>query len=159
MSTVKVTSRFKILEVLDRFVDNALANDLGRTIVKESLQNISEGQSPVSGHGRFERYKNRQSYPGKLKAHRPVNLNLTGEMLGGYGYRIRSDHVIEVGMVSGSQQRKEVATYHNTGTDKMAMRRFIPQRDEQFTVRIMRKIRDLYGKRLEKLIRQSNKKS
>jgi hypothetical protein len=165
MAKVKVTSRFKILELLDSFVDNATANDLGKTIVTEAKQNISEGLSPVRGYGRFERYKNPEKYPlglppGLKKNQRPVNLDLTGEMLAGYDYRLsHKKDTIEVGMVSGSAFAKEKAQYHNEGTPNMAQRKIVPDEGEEWSVSIMRKIRDLYSRRLEFLIRQANKKA
>ncbi len=158
MAKVKTTVRFKIVELVDRFVDNALANQIGKTVVDEAKRNMSEGLSPVRGYGRFERYKDRKSYPGDLKEARPVNLNLTGKMLEGYDYKISSDGVIDVGMVKGSADRKEIAGYHQDGTEFMAQRKMVPGDGEEWSVKIMRAIRDLYGTRLEKLIRQSNKK-
>lgn len=159
MAKVKITARFQILELIDRFIDGSTANAIGRAIVDEAKTMISEGVSPVRGHGRFERYKDRKKYPGKLKSARPVNLNLTGEMLKGYSFRpVLSNQSLLVGMVKGSVGRKDIAEFHNAGTEHMAMRRFIPQDDEEFAVRIMRKIRDLYGERLRKLISQSNNK-
>lgn len=163
MAKVKVTSRFKILEIIDSFVDNTTANAIGRTIAEEAKQNISEGLSPVRGYGRFERYKDPKKYPGQLppalkKNQRPVNLWLTGEMLKGYWYKISAKpNTIEVGMVQGSAFAKEKAGYHQDGTPNMAQRKLVPSEDEEWSVSIMRKIRDLYGKRLQDLIRQSNK--
>ncbi len=159
MARVKVTTRFKILELIDKFVDGATANAIGQTVVKEAKQNIAEGLSPVRGYGRFERYKDRKKYPGDLKPSRPVNLELTGEMLEGYDYRVTSNDTIEVGMVKGSAFAKEKAAHHNAGTPYMAQRKIIPGDGEEWSVTIMRAIRDIYGKRLENLIRQGNKKA
>ena len=146
------------MELIDRFIDNATANDIGRTVVAEAKRMIAEGQSPVRGYGRFERYKDRTKYPGKLKDARPVNLYLSGDMLKAFGHRISGKDAIEVGMVKGSEFQKEKAGYHHDGTDAMAQRRFVPGKDEEFAVSIMRAIRDIYGKRLASLIRKSNKK-
>ena len=121
---------------------------------------IGEGQSPVRGYGRYTRYKDRKSYPGDLKPARPVNLELTGEMLQGYDFKISNKpDTIEVGMVRGSAFAKEKAGYHQTGTSVMAQRKLVPGDNEEWAVSIMRRIRDIYGKRLEFLIRQSNKKA
>jgi hypothetical protein len=158
MPKVKVTSRFQILELIDRFVDGTLANAIGSTIVTEAKRQIADGQSPVRGHGRFAKYKDQKSYPGKLKPYRPVNLNLSGETLREFSYRVRQD-MVEVGMVDASKESKEIVQAHNEGTANMAMRRIIPQEGEEWSVSIMRKIRDLYGERLRKLIAQANQKS
>jgi hypothetical protein len=159
MSKVKTTVKWEILEVLDRFIDGATANAIGKAIVDETRAMIDSGLSPVRGYGRFERYKDRKKYPGKQKDARPVNLYLSGEMLDkGYGFRRKGNESIEIGMVKGSEKRKKIAGYHNEGTDDMAMRRFIPQEGEEYAVRVMRVIRDQFSQRLQKLISRSNKK-
>jgi hypothetical protein len=158
MAKVKVTTKFKILELINGFVDNATANAIGNTVVEESKRLISEGQSPVRGEGRYGAYKNRKRYPGKRKPARPVNLNLSGEMLEGFGFRNKGSDVIEVGMVGGSARDKEIAGYHQTGTDNMIARPIVPQENEEWAITIMRAIRDEFGKRLYSLIKQSNKK-
>lgn len=65
MATVKVTSRFRILELIDRFVDDATAKDLGQTVVNEAKELIATGQSPVAGIGRYIGYS--ESYAGQIK--------------------------------------------------------------------------------------------
>lgn len=158
MARIKVTTRFKILEFIDRFVDDTTANAIGKAVTEEAKRNMSEGQSPVRGYGRYERYKDRTKYPGDLKEARPVNLYLSGRMLAGYNYRVKRDGVVEVGMVGGSARDKEIAQYHQDGTSVMAQRKIVPGDGEDWSVRIMRTIRDLYGKRLAKVISRANKK-
>lgn len=158
MAKVKTTAKFKIIEFVDKFIDGATANSIGRAVVDGMKEAIAEGQSPVRGNKRFARYKDRYSYPGKLKPHRPVNLNLTGEMVAGLGHRMKDKSTIEVGMTKGSADRKKIAGYHNTGTENMAARPFIPQDGEEFSQRIMNTIRDAYSKRLATLIKKANKK-
>jgi hypothetical protein len=163
MAKVKVTSRFQILEFLDGFIDNATASALGKTVVKEAKENISEGLSPVRGYGRFERYKDRKKYPGNRKAPRPVNLygaDGSPHMLDGYDFKIgQKKDTIEIGMVKGSADKKEIAQYHQDGTPNMAQRKLVPGDGEEWSVSIMRKISDLYSQRLAKIIRQGNKKA
>lgn len=159
MAQVKVTTKWKILEVVDRFFDNATATSIGKTVSDEAKRMISEGQSPVRGYGRFEKYANKDSYPGDRKPARPVNLDLTGKMLKGYGHQVSSKkNTVEVGMVRGDNTDKEIAGYHQEGTDKMAQRRMVPGEGEEWAVSIMRSISDTWSKRLADLIRQSNKK-
>lgn len=89
---------------------------------------------------------------------RPVNLYLSGEMLDdGYGFEVRGESVF-VGMVRGSAAKKEIASYHNDGTDRLPQRRIVPGAGEQWAISIMRAIRDLYGERMKKIIRDSSKK-
>ena len=162
MARIKVTSRFAILELIDRFVDNTTANDIGRTVVDESKRMISEGQSPVRGIGRFIGYS--ESYKTWIKGAkgdkkvRPVNLNLSGDMLAAFGFRISKKDTIEVGIIKGAEFQKEKAGYHQTGNGKMPARPIVPSDNEEFAISVMRKIRDIYGNRLAFLIRQSNKK-
>lgn len=157
MAKVKVTSNFQILDLMDRFMDARTANDLGKTVAQEAKAMIEEGQSPVRGYGRFDAYKDRTVYPGKLKDARPVNLTLTGEMLRGYWYRL-TGRSVEVGMVRGSADRKEIAGFHQDGTPNMSQRKMVPGPGEEWAPSIMRSISNLYAKRLAFLIRQSNKK-
>ena len=159
MAKTKVTVKFELLEIIDGFMDGSTKAALGNAIVDAAKELIAGGQSPVRGYGRFERYKDAKKYPGKLKDQRPVNLYLTGKMIAGYGWRNKSNTSIEVGMTKGSSKDKEIAGYHNDGTDVMAQRKIVPADDEEWNVSIMNNIRDLYSNRLASLIRQSNKKS
>jgi len=163
MAKIKVTTKFKILELIDRFVDDTTANAIGNTVVTEAKKLISEGQSPVRGIGRFKRYSEsyKTAIKGKSKALAgkkvtPVNLNVTGKMLALFGYRIKND-VIEVGYTEAGEH-DDLPKYHQAGSGNMPSRPTVPQSGEEWTITIMRAIRDAYGARLEKLIRQANKK-
>lgn len=57
MAKVKVTTRFRILDFLDGFIDDTTANAIGQTVVDGAKELIASGQSPVRGYGRFEEYK------------------------------------------------------------------------------------------------------
>ncbi len=164
MAKIKVTTRFKIIELIDGFIDGATEKAIGRTIVDSAKEMIASGQSPVRGYGRFEVYSDsyKEDLKGALgkklgKTVRPVNLYATGEMIDdGYDFRRKDDTTIEVGMISGSEERKRIAGYHNDGTEKMPARPIVPERDEEFAVSIMRDVGDVYGSRLRKLIADSN---
>lgn len=166
MARSNTTVKFQILEFLNNFVDDATANAIGKTVVDEAKDMMASGQSPVRGIGRYKVYSD--AYKSAIKTAkrgamrektiRPVNLHLTGEMLDGYGFRRKSANSIEIGMVSGSTERKEIAEYHQKGTRKMPARPLVPGENEEWAVSIMRAIRDAYGKRLRQLIERSNKK-
>ncbi len=163
MAKVKVTSRFKILELIDGFLDGTTVNAIGNTIVKQAKELIASGQSPVRGYGRFQVYSDsykkqiRGAYGRNLdKSVRPVNLTATGLMLDGYTFRQKGRESIEVGVMKGNHAK--LAVYHNDGTDKMPARPIVPEKDEEFSTSIMRDVRDKYGERLRKLISESNKK-
>ncbi len=165
MAKVKVTVRFQILDFIDGFIDGTTERAIGDTIVDSVKEMIASGQSPVRGWGRFEVYSD--SYKEKIRGEygqglskgvRPVNLYATGEMLeDGYGWQHKDDTTIIVGMVNGTAERKEIAGYHNEGTDKMPARPIVPQQEQEFAVSIMRDLADVYGTRLRKLIADSNK--
>lgn len=164
MAKVKVTTKFQILDFIDNFVDGTTASAIGRTVTETAKEMIASGQSPVRGYGRFDGYSDsyKKDIKGTLgkryrKTVRPVNLLLTGEMLDGYDFEIRGDSVF-VGMVKGSEARKEIAGFHNDGTPNMPQRKIVPSDGEEWAVTIMREIRDIYGKRLSEIIRQSGKK-
>lgn len=174
MAKVKTTVRFEILEFLDRFVDNATANDIGRTVVESAKEMIAGGQAPIrGGNNRFESYKAQakrskkgypynvmKKYPGKKV--RPVNLELSGSMLADYTFTLLRPNVIGVGIdpsLGSSDKNSEIAKYHQNGTDKMAKRQIIPNDNQEWAVSIMRAIKEIYGKRLADLIRRSNKKT
>lgn len=157
MSKVKVTAKFQILDLLDQLVNENTNHAIGRTIEEEARKMIAEGQSPVKGYGRFERYKDRKKYPGDQKPARPVNLNLTGQMMRLFGYRLKGK-AVEVGFIKRGPHG-DLPEYHQEGTEHMAQRRLTPGEGEEWAVSIMRRIRDLYEKRLEKFIRQTNKKA
>lgn len=157
MAKVRITSKWDIIPLVNNLVDQTTATTLGDAIVGEAKELIRNGISPVRGHGRFAAYKDRKKYPGDLKSARPVNLFLTGDMLRGFGFKLGAKNTVEVGMVNGSSFAKEKAEAHNAGTRHMAQRRFVPGPKEEWAVSIMRKIRDVYEKRLGFLIRQANK--
>ena len=158
MAKVKTRSKFDIIARLDEIFSPDTVDKLGRLVVRESKDMISKGISPVRGHGRFERYKNKDNYPGDLKPARPVNLKLTGDMLSGYSYKRKNKTTMETGMVNGSQKSKEIAGYHQSGTKNMAQRRMTPGLGEEFAVTIMRKIRDVFSASLARTIKKANKK-
>lgn len=199
MAKAKATVRWKILEFLDNFVDDATANDIGQAVVDEAKHLIESGQSPVRGVGRYEGYSDsykrwiknerkariqtaveeakanaKRGQKGKAgtkarerakkqedrhgKKVRPVNLNLTGEMLDGYTFQLKDPTTIKIGVLDASAERKEIAGYHQEGTPKMPRRPLVPGDGEEWAVSIMREIRDRYGKRLQEIIRRANKK-
>lgn len=158
MARVKVTVNFDLTRYLDQFMDSSTVERMGNAVVNRMKEIMASGQSPVRGYGRFVAYKNPKRYPGKLKTARPVNLKLTGEMYDGLSHRRKTETSILVGMVQGSDERKEIAGYHNAGASPVPMRRFIPQRGEEFVVSIMRLIRQIYRERMNDLIARSNRK-
>lgn len=158
MAKAKVTSKFAIAELVEQFVTVAVAEAVGRATVDGAKELIAQGISPVARKGRFERYKDRFKYPGDLKPHRPVNLNLSGKMLRAFGWKREGKFSVKVGMVKGTERDNDLAVWHNAGTEHMEARPFIPlEKGEEWAPRIMREIREIYAERLAVLIERSNR--
>jgi hypothetical protein len=99
-------------------------------------------------------YSVKKKYPDKQV--RPVNLYLSGEMLNELSWREGSGESVEVGMVAGGKNAKLMG-YHQDGNKNMEARPVIPRTGEEFVVRIMRLIKDIYSRRLAAIINASNK--
>lgn len=119
------------LEELEKPVTQADAKEIGNACLKEMKSLIAKGTSPVRGAGissRFAPYKNPDKYPGKRKAHVPVNLRLTGKMLDDLDVSIEksvSGYAPALGYSSSSEQVKERG--HREGANKQPKRPTIPQ--------------------------------
>lgn len=157
-SRTKVTVKFDFLKDLKNIVDGATAKQLGETIISESRRFIAVGTSPVLGERRYPAYKNEDRYPGDRKPRRPVNLELTGEMLDSLQYQTR-ENGIRYGILSASDEVKTRAKANNEGTQHVPARPFIPDKPgQQFNLSIMTKIKDIVSKRLAAIIKQSSRK-
>lgn len=160
MAKVKVTTNFKINSLLSKpMMRDSDLRIMGQAIEDIAKEQIAAGISPVRGERRFERYKNTDRYPGGLKPNRPVNLNLSGEMLKHLTYRLKTSDTIDFGIIRAPHDVVVRARVHNDGErDDIAQRPFIPDKPGQsFSVSIMRKIREIYSKRLAAIIDESNK--
>jgi len=115
------------------------AESLGTAVVKRMKELISKGQSPIEGRGKFPAYKRPERYPGKRKAHSPVNLELSGDFLADLdsrAVRIKGGYVTEVGYQSSKQQVKEQG--HRAGANRQPKRPTIPAgRGESFVQSII----------------------
>lgn len=123
-------------DVKKRFRNEVTAGAIGYELVRTIQDLVRKGISPVEGQGRFQRYS--QSYRDAIKAGyvkgkrsvSPVNLTKTGEMLG-------SVESVEKGGKVFVRINDKKARYHQDGTDKMPMRRILPENSgETFTKRI-----------------------
>lgn len=160
MAEPKVTVKLDIMKKLERFLRPQDAEKIGKALVQESKDFISKGISPVRGERRFAGYKNPARYPGGRKPKRPVNLELTGEMLDNLRFRLKGDRTIEYGIFSDAPEDVKIrARVHNSGErSDIAQRQFIPdQPGDEFAVAIMRVLMRLYEKRIGDVIRESNK--
>jgi len=152
--TIKHGSFDRLLESL-KSVRNL--EELGRVAVKEMKLSLERGISPVRGERRFEKYS--KSYTEAIqkgwlehaKNVRPVNLFLSGRMLGALEFKA-SYGKLEVGI--WDPEMVELASYHQEGTDKMPKRKFIPDTSgEYLTVTIDRalinKLKDIINRSIK----------
>lgn len=148
-------------------VTPAEKQDIGQGVIKEMLEAIKKGISPIEGFGRFPAYKwagranaalkraktksgrraakdlKAGKYPysvqGKYpdKKERPVNLFLSGDFLNALVARSRAFGV-EIGFFDDLSAKKESG--HRDGVNGQPRRPIIPQGQEQFTSSIYRRI-------------------
>ncbi len=117
-----------------------------------------------SERARARRLQNRKSlYPNSVqdkfpnKKKRPVNLELSGDMLKKLKWKpIKAG--IKFGLISASKKLKKIFEAHNEGTNtakNVPRRAIIPSgAGEKFTVSIHRRIRDLFLARIRQVIRR-----
>lgn len=152
---VKVPSRAELSKVIneraketvDRAFRYASASEVeskvGIPFIKEMVDTIQRGISPINGAGRFERYKDPKKYPGKRKPQRPVNLTLTGRFLkdlGASASRNNTSHTLKIKQTSAYAKQIEEA---NREGSKMN-RPIIPLDSEDVTAPLRRFVRELY---------------
>ena len=100
----------------------------------------------------------RDKFPDKKL--RPINLKLSGVFLKHLNFRVRTGKFVWIGMQRPTEKIKKMFATHNDGTHKHVPRRqFLPNgKDDQFTPRIMRTVKDIYKRRIERLIFDLNKR-
>ena len=159
---IKTTITADVINKLRKTVDEKFEADMNREVVGEIKRMIDAGVSPVQsveGGRRLKGYKTPDKYPGKRKAKRPVNLNLSGIMLSWYKAVRVSGVRLSFGIPKDAPKDvKERAEANNVGTvnDKgevaIAARRFVPLAGETFAVSVLRKMKSLYAQRIKELL-------
>jgi len=136
---VKVRADLKAVEkvvddVKKRYRKEVTTGAIGYELIRVIQDLIRKGISPVDKYGRFQRYSD--SYRKAIKKKwvekqgvSPVNLKLTGEMLG-------SIRTFEKGEKLYLEFEDKKAWYHQDGTSKMPQRKLVPEEGETFTKRI-----------------------
>lgn len=159
MFSVKVRTNIRadVVAKLRNTVDERFIYDLQREVVDGTIKKlISSGVSPVQGFDnkkRFDQYKDKDTYPAKLKPNRPVNLNLTGIMLSWYRAVKVNGVRISLGIPAAAPQDvKERAEGNNVGANGIPARRFVPLKGETYAVSVLRKLKSLYAQRIKTLI-------
>ncbi len=130
----------------------AVQLEIGDMVVSEMKKSLEGGVSPVRGERRLEPYTNPKKYPGDRKPRLPVNLYLSGDMLGALRAWISGGKLM-VGITDSEQKAKAKA--HNDGIAPQPRRHFIPtDKGDEFTVSIQRQIKNLYAKLLGDIIKK-----
>lgn len=158
MFSVKVRTNIRadVVNKLRNTVDERFVADMNKEVVGEIKKLIASGVSPVQGFDnkkRFDQYKDKDTYPAKLKPNRPVNLNLTGVMLSWYRAVKVSGIRISIGIPAAAPQDvKDRAEGNNVGANGIPARRFVPLKGENYAVSVLRKLKSLYAQRIKTLI-------
>jgi predicted AlkP superfamily phosphohydrolase/phosphomutase len=140
------------LNLKKKLEEKKVKEKIAELIISQVKEHIARGVSPVRGQRRFERYKNPDKYPGDRKTKRPVNLEMTGEMLNALDWQDSEGTTVTIGFFDPEQSEK--AKYHNDGTANMAKRQILPtKKNEEFNVSITRLIRDLYARIISDIIK------
>lgn len=103
------------------------AENVGKAVVTVMKSEIAAGKSPIAGKGSFPAYKHPDRYPGKRKAHSPVNLNLTGRFMGSLTYSVSNSQngpITNIGYRDASSVKKEQG--HREGANRQPKRPTIP---------------------------------
>lgn len=156
----------KLTKATKNIIDKRTARKTGKVVVSEMKDRISKGTSPISGGGRFKKYKDAKVYPGNRKGKRPVNLELSGHMLkglksdteleftGGYSTDIFYDNR---GKDKNGSTAAEKESGHREGVNNQPKRPSLPSEPgEKFRRDITNKIRAIYSDRVLKLIKKVN---
>lgn len=155
---IKAPNAANIETKLQKVVTQEFANQVQDEVVDGIIKKlIRAGTSPIVRFGRFVAYKDKDIYPGKRKGSRPVNLTLTGEMLREYKAEVISGRTLRIGISqSASEFVKIKAQANNLGTTNegggIQARRFVPVGSESFAVSVMRKLKDLYARRIKDIL-------
>jgi hypothetical protein len=163
MFTIKVSSKLRatLKQKFRQAVNEQFVSEVNQEVVGEINRMIDAGVSPVDGYEkkRFAKYKDKESYPAKKKANRPVNLFLTGEMRAWYEAVKKSGTTISIGIpseapedVKARAEANNVGTTNSNGEVAIAPRRFVPLVGEKFAVSVIRALKRVYTKRVKELV-------
>lgn len=147
---VKVTAP-QLKKVSDAVTSASFTSNLALSVIAEMRRFIRIGTSPVLSARRFDAYKDKKKYPADKKNSRPVNLELSGDMLNAITYKVLK-HGVRVGIWDSDQRKK--ANTHLQGLNGVPQRKFLPiEEGDEFIVSIHRIIKDLYAQKLSAILK------
>ena len=114
-------------------------NEIGELIIREILNYVQDGNSPVQGKGSFKKLSDKYAKLEKGGDKNP-NLELNGDMLDALTYETRSGSAIEFGIFDKTQAPKADGHNNFSGDSKLPLRRFIPDEGENLKRDIESKI-------------------
>lgn len=157
----KTIVRLDITKWLPKVADEKTANQLDKKITPLVKKFMGKGISPVKfGGGKFEPYTNPAKYPGNIKgkSKTPVNLKLSRDFWDSLGFKKQGKKII-FGVLKGRKNKVgKYAGHHNTGTNKMPARPWLPGGGRNtFIESIQKEIRQIVSKRIDKLIKKSSR--
>lgn len=177
-----VRTKFSSLDFTN-LIDEKTMNRIQQEVIEDLIKtSIEVGNSPVQGYGRFVGYSgesNRKTaraagkkpkgaelrklgypfsvqnkFPGKQL--RPVNLELSGEMLSFYVCKPGPDKSVLIGIQEEAPDDvKARAEGNNGGTKNVPARKFVPGPGEVYKPDIMTAIRQILADRLVEMIKES----
>jgi len=163
--TTKVFMKFSqdVYNVGARMLDKTVEQRIQREVIDQQIKPIiASGSSPVKGASRFPAYKDKDSYPGKRKPSRPVNLKLTGDMLSYYrSWTEDKPTSMFIGFQRSVMPELEVTKViaHNEGTATVPKRKFVPgSQGDEFRPQVMIALRRIYRERMQSLVDKMKKR-
>ena len=139
--------------------DRRTADQVGKTIVKETKNRIAKGTSPVAGEKNYPAYSS--SYKDQIrrgrgafrnKRIRPINLKLTGKMLNALKHRVKKTQTLGFATIVGffsAKQSDKVQFNRDNGRNPWPQ----PSEGETFKAGINKKIKDIYLKKIRSITR------
>lgn len=126
-------------------------DDVGDEVIRGMKEFIAKGRSPITGRV-FKKYKNPKKYPGPSggyikrkypdKKDGPVNLKLSGEFLDSLTFRSKRGKNAAIIIRFNRRKSEKKEDGHRKGVNKQPKRPIIPLRNETFTLRLRRLIKD-----------------
>lgn len=105
----------------------AALEEISFLVHAEILRNVSEGNSPVAGYGRFPRL-NKEYAKSQKGGNTLPNLELTGDMLSSLKVSPSNGKIYV--RITGKQGDKADGHCNHSGESSLPLRRFIPSEDD-----------------------------
>ena len=148
---VKIKGLIKLEKKLTKMLPDArteFAKEMKRSIVDIIVEKIVSGLSPVKGQNRYKRYSD--GYAKTKGRKEPVDLVGTGQMLNDMVAKQTNNGSV---IVEFRGKSKKLAGYHNSGAGNNPQRKILPSGREVFKSDIMKKIRDILQKAINKTLK------